>query len=547
MKKGILFIVFVSIISEVVGQQIASKLYMIGDATDWNWALNLSVPMDPVDGESGAFCWSGHLKSGHLKFSSQNKAGVWDQDKFYYAPTSNSPVVLDTEIDIKYNQGGDCQFVVQEEGFYCVEVNTKALKMIVRKASSYPNNLYLIGDALPWKWLADKAVAMTSMSDEPGKFRWKGVLNAGGALKILSARALTRYAMYSAPSVNYSLEEENPHPIVYAASGDYKFIVPQTKEYIVEVDVIGGTIMITDAANVDFPKELWVVGSALPEGKAKLFQKNNGALGEYYYFGELLQGSFYLGNGSLSFFTPTTNGVDVLGTTSLKSIESEPSNKWSVAQDNNRYKIKVDLLSRTLTADIYTPRFEPLFIVGDATANGWIHETMPRMSQDQQNPDLFSLTLSLKSGELKFLGQRAWTPFVIQATQNAEPIVSALHFMIGGEDRKWIVDHQEPREYLVTLNMWEESIRFQDVSTSVDLCSINNSYKIVVDGRRICIIGMTDTSEAILNLYDITGRLVASDSFVDGRCLFTVDQSAVYVLKIMDAVLGETCHKVFLK
>lgn len=110
---------------------------------------------------------------------------------------------------------------------------------------------------------------------------------------------------------------------------------------------------------------------------------------------------------------------------------------------------------------------EALFMVGDATPNGWnIDEPTPLVKSEEDNL-VFTWEGSLYAGEVKFcLAQGSWDVSFIRPEKNGEKIGKTditdqkFDMWAGDPDNKWVVS--DAGKYLLTMNLrnWTISTRF---------------------------------------------------------------------------------------
>ncbi len=117
-----------------------------------------------------------------------------------------------------------------------------------------------------------------------------------------------------------------------------------------------------------------------------------------------------------------------------------------------------------------TSGYSHVWVLGDATENGWEWNTMPEMTQDAANPDVFTWTGTLKEGQIKFPLDKSQGTFVgdcVVAKADNTPIGTELDFDIenlpkdpGALDRKWFVSADQAGTYTVRLDFGTKKISF---------------------------------------------------------------------------------------
>lgn len=107
-----------------------------------------------------------------------------------------------------------------------------------------------------------------------------------------------------------------------------------------------------------------------------------------------------------------------------------------------------------------------LWILGDATDNGWNLGSMPEFTSDEQDSAIKKWHGNLKSGELKFpLAQNfEWNfniPYLMPA-ENGTPAGdgSVIYVPKGSPDNKWVVPSNRTGEYEITVDMRNMTVSF---------------------------------------------------------------------------------------
>jgi hypothetical protein len=166
--------------------------------------------------------------------------------------------------------------------------------------------------------------------------------------------------------------------------------------------------------------------------------------------------------------------------TSMAFIKGyDPDNKWFLkdSETGKAYKICVDIRSNKerMMMREFTP-YEMIYLVGDATANGWdLGNATPMVATD--DPYVFTWTGNLNTGEVKFSCDKksdwngAWfmnasgndvaptgeveqTLFIDKSSDYFK--AQYLDFSIGDVDQKWKIT--SAGRYTITLNQLDETI-----------------------------------------------------------------------------------------
>ena len=118
-----------------------------------------------------------------------------------------------------------------------------------------------------------------------------------------------------------------------------------------------------------------------------------------------------------------------------------------------------------------TSDYSQVWVLGSATENGWEWDTMPEMTQDAANLDVFTWTGTLKEGQIKFPLDKSQGTFVgdcVVAKADNTPIGTELDFDIeyipqddaAQYDRKWFVSANQAGTYTVRLDFGTKKISF---------------------------------------------------------------------------------------
>lgn len=183
-----------------------------------------------------------------------------------------------------------------------------------------------------------------------------------------------------------------------------------------------------------------------------------------------------LNNGTLKFLThkdwvpsygPTTNNTALTVGTSvlqLRSSDDDPDNAFAVTA--GRYALTIDLSGDTPQLTVangaelpdkglssYYP--EAIYAIGSATTAGWTASNAVEMHESAFNSGIYNGTLTLSSGELKFLNQKDWGAGYGASVSN-DPINGAGVYTLkalDGDDLKFAVTLDEATEFDVTANI----------------------------------------------------------------------------------------------
>jgi hypothetical protein len=355
------------------------------------------------------------------------------------------------------------------------QVQTSMVTFQVTPYTPVTATLYLLGDATPNGWSADKATELTRSDN--GIFSWTGYLKAG------SFKLITTLGQFL-PSYNKGTDGN----LVYRNSDsdpDEKFSITEAHYYKVDVNLLNGTITyVQTEGDVPAFDNLFFVGN--PSGW-NFISMSRDPLDHYlfrygHYFAAGKGGEFKFGTAQGNWgnmYKATVANASYKNTSMQFVSEFSPDNKWYLqdSECDKAYKICVDI--RTGKERMMMKEFSPysmIYLVGDATPNGWDLGNATQMTVTS-NPYAFTWTGNLKTGELKFSCDKqsdwngAW--FMCANGNDLEPTGKTEQALfinksddylkaqykdinIGSIDNKWKI--VSAGTYTITLNQLEETI-----------------------------------------------------------------------------------------
>lgn len=336
------------------------------------------------------------------------------------------------------------------------------------------STLYIIGDASPNGWSADNATEMTRSDN--GIFTCTCEMRAG-EFKFITTRGqfLPSYNSNGNGGLVYRDSDDQP---------DEKFGIAEAGFYRIDVNLLTLSIKVTQTSGAITPEysELFFVGEetgwSFRRMDADPLDAFTFKIGIHFTTG----GEFKFGtvDGSWENMLKATQPNAPYTDTSMELVKGfDPDNKWCLTADQNNkpYRIWVDTRSTNMRMLMreFTPYTE-MYLVGDATPNGWDLGNATPMTLSSEDPYIFTWTGSLTSGELKFSADKqsdwggAW---FMAATENAEPTgeVEPVIFLnksddwfinlytelsVGDIDRKWKIS--TAGTYTITLDQLHDTI-----------------------------------------------------------------------------------------
>ena len=163
--------IILSIVMAVAGSAIAmaenpAELYMIGGATQGGWSWNDVTVMQPVEGQTGVYSYTGALKAFDFKIYPE-RDDSWSGKAAYHPETENCEIsktgVASDKMVLTNEQ--DYKWLVKDAGVYTITVNIDAMTISATYVgeSEQPKTLYLIGD--PCGWSIDNPTPCESEGD----------------------------------------------------------------------------------------------------------------------------------------------------------------------------------------------------------------------------------------------------------------------------------------------------------------------------------------------------------------------------------------------
>ena len=212
--------------------------------------------------------------------------------------------------------------------------------------------------------------------------------------------------------------------------------------------------------------QLWITGTAVPGGTQKLEKVSDN---DFKYSGSLMAGELKVittkkVGKKTQFLSPTLPDANVanhgINYTVTSDIKSE---SWQVVVDDEHYRLHVNPERKMLHGEICQPWGE-LFIGGGATDTGWKEGKMQLMSQQTDNPYIWTWEGELKRHEgveeptsFKFQGQNRWYPKALHPYVQGTDILSDKRLRIGGDDTKWSIT--KDGVYRITIDIFNEKVQ----------------------------------------------------------------------------------------
>ena len=324
------------------------------------------------------------------------------------------------------------------------------------------SKLYIIGGATLTGWDNNNSEALTPDPETPGGFIYKGTLLPG------SFKFITTLGSFL-PSYNKGSDNTK---LLYRTSDsdpDEQFTIDEASVYKISVDLIHLSIKIEKLAASPYSK-LWIIGDAVPKGwnistpDSMVSNSYNSFIFKYNQIlkaGEFKIPTAATGDFGVPFYMPLSNHP-ALTETGVQLVQNGGNDfKWNITNPGP-YKITLNLLDMSIHIIPFQP-YTKLWIVGDATPNGWNIDNPSTMTATS-DPYVFTYTGHLNVGEFKFpVATGDWgTDFFRPLTNHPDINTTVAQFVKHGtapddtDDYKWYI--ATAGNYTITLNQFYETI-----------------------------------------------------------------------------------------
>lgn len=416
-----------------------STLYMVGDATPNGWSIDNPTPLTATAEDPLVFTWEGSLYAGEMKLCLVT--GSWDAG-FIRPATNGREIGRDAIVAEAFQMHAgdpDEKWKVTVAGIYQLTFDLRNWTMsssFIREADApaiepiVADNLYIVGDATENGWNIDAPVAVEKKSDYI--FEYTGPLTAG------EFKACTASGSWDVPFIRPAAEgvelgkggfaESN---FVYSTAPDHKWKVVDAGFYHLTFDLEHWTVtaeFVKEIVNDKTPIEtetLFIIGDATPGGWSMddATEMTKSSISKYIFSweGELVNGTFKVcterdGSFSCPFIRPSSPEVEVSSAGVAASdfvYTKNPDDQWKVTE-SGRYRITLDLENYTISAtklsgdnpggddpEVTPLESDTLFMIGDATPNGWSMDDATEFTRSDENGYIFTWEGNLKEGTFK--------------------------------------------------------------------------------------------------------------------------------------------------
>lgn len=393
---------------------------------------------------------------------------IQTQQYTYSVESLNSLLTNEWEITAGESVTIEATVTASGEGF---EPQTATTEFTATAYEPVTSTLYIVGSAAPNGWNADNAAEMKRTDN--GVFTWEGNLNQG-EIKFLTTQGqwLPCYCR-GGSDTEMTLRTSDDQP-------DEKWNITEQHYYKISVNLLNLTISIQQQEG-ELPRfeNLYLIGNETGWG---FWHMDRDILDPFLFrIGVDFQqgGEFKFGTADGSWennFKATVDNADYTDQRMEFVGGFDPDHKWNLQSSQlGAYKICVDI--RTGKERMMMTPFQPyetIYLVGDATANGWDLGNATPM--ERESAFVQTWTGRLTAGELKFSCDKrsdwmgAW---FLASTGDAAPTGSTERMLfvdksnddfkaqyrdhnVGDIDQKWRIS--EAGTYTITLDQLHETV-----------------------------------------------------------------------------------------
>ena len=369
------------------------------------------------------------------------------------------------------------------------------------------STLFMVGDATPAGWNINEPTPLAVTEEDPMTFVYEGELNKGEFKLCIQAgnwgNPFIRPAVDQTELSKSGLSEAAF--VMYAGDPDSKWRVTEAAIYRLAFDLRNWTMKADFVAEIpEAPKTpietetLYLIGGATPGGWDQPSATPLTAAADNKYLfscevslkaGETFKAFMVMDDTWSQEFMhpaedPCTITKDGVSDPNFKCYKGGADTQWKI-EDAGKYRITMDLKAYTLKAEYLGEYEEPqpeepenpkdqepietntLFILGDATPNGWSQDAALSFTVDANNKYLFTCKAALKAGAFKAFmvmdkdfSQEFFHPLTDNCQITKEGVADPnFKCYKGGDDWKWqVVDEGT---YLITFDLEHYTIKAQ--------------------------------------------------------------------------------------
>ncbi len=475
-----------------------SSLYMVGNATPNGWSIDSPTPFTATEEDPLVFVWEGDLYAGEMKLCLA--PGSWDVP-FIRPLTAGAEIGREdiSDAPFKMHAGNpDDKWNVTAAGTYSLSFDLRNWTMSTRflKEPDGPvvepivaDVLYIVGDATPNGWSIDAPTETEKVSDFI--FRYEGPLVSGEMKACISAGSWdVEFIRPLSDQCAIGKDGAESNDFVYSASPDNKWKITDSGNYrltfdlenwTIETEYLGEIIAVKDPIETS---TLFMIGDATPNGwsmdDATELTVSPDNKYVFIWEGQLVSGTMKVsterdGTFSCPFIRPSSPDCEISssGVAATDFVYTkDPDDQWRVTEAG-KYRLTFDLENWTIKAeylgtgndDSKKPiETSTLFMIGDATPNGWSMDDATELTVSPDNKYIFTWEGQLVSGTMKVCTERDGTfscPFIRPSSPDCEISssgVAATDFVYTKDpDDQWRVT--EAGKYRLTFDLENWTIK----------------------------------------------------------------------------------------
>ena len=480
-----------------------SSLYMVGNATPNGWSIDSPTPLTVTDEDPLVFVWEGDLYAGEMKLCLV--PGSWDVP-FIRPLTAGTEIGREdiSDAPFKMHAGNpDDKWNVTAAGTYSLSFDLRNWTMSTRflKEPDGPaiepivaDVLYIVGDATPNGWSIDAPTETEKVSDFI--FRYEGPLVSGEMKACISAGSWdVEFIRPLSDQCTIGKDGAESNDFVYSASPDNKWKITDSGNYrltfdlenwTIETEYLGEIIAVKDPIETS---TLFMIGDATPNGwsmdDATELTVSPDNKYVFTWEGQLVGGTMKActerdGTFSCPFIRPSSPDCEISssGVAAPDFVYTKnPDDQWRVTEAG-KYRLTFDLENWTIKAeylgtgndDSKKPiETSTLFMIGDATPNGWSMDNATGLTVSQDNKYVFTWEGQLVTGTMKVCTERDGTfscPFIRPSSPDCEISssgVAAPDFVYTkNPDDQWRVT--EAGKYRLTFDLENWTIKAEKLN-----------------------------------------------------------------------------------
>ncbi|OBX26033.1 putative secreted protein (Por secretion system target) [Gelidibacter algens] len=219
-----------------------------------------------------------------------------------------------------------------------------------------------------------------------------------------------------------------------------------------------------------------------------------------------------------------------------------PDNQWLVSTAGS-YSIVVDLGLKTISISTL-PYYPNVYLVGDATPNGWNIDNATAMTVDSSNPAVFTWTGPLVTGEFKISTAKSFGngwDWIHPVAQGQDLTLETYEILAAGSgsDHKWVISNSD--QYTFTLDLQKATLKIQQGTLSLDKFNSVKMYPNPVS--KFINLDLKNIGEAKVVIFDTKGsKLYEKDLNVTSNYLdlSNLNVEGLLFLQITSETYSET-------